>query len=79
VPYLDIKTVKLHIYKQRFRPNYYDWVCHMETFEEVSHPDNTFNMGKGENSMLDMVLDAYAPLASRMEDEGMNNNEEEPF
>jgi len=51
----------------------------METFEEVSHPDNTFNMGKGENSMLDMVLDAYAPLASRMEDEGMNNNEEEPF
>ena len=36
-------------------------------------------MGERENSMRDMVLDAYAPIASRMEDEGMNNDEEEPF
>jgi len=32
-------------------------------------------MGERENSMRDMVLDAYAPIASRMEDAGMNNGE----
>ena len=34
-PYLDVDTVKLHLYKQGFRTNYYKWVCHGETFEGV--------------------------------------------
>jgi len=76
---MDIDIVKLHLYKWGFRPNYYEWVCHGETFEEVSHLSTSSNMGKGENTMWDMVLDAYAPIASRMENEGMNNGEEEPF
>ena len=76
---MDIDIVKLHLYKWGFRPNYYEWVCHGETFEEVSHLSISSNMGEGENSMRDMILDAYAPIASRMEDEGMNNDEEEPF
>ena len=79
VPYVDIDTVKLHLYKRGFRPNYYEWVCHEETFEELSHLSSSSNMGESEKSMRDMILDAYAPIASRMQDEGMNNGEEEPF
>jgi len=36
-------------------------------------------MVEGENSMCDIVLDAYASITSHMEDEGMNNDEKEPF
>jgi len=25
VPYLDVDVVKLHLYKNGFRPNYYQW------------------------------------------------------
>ena len=51
MPYVDIDTMKLHHYKRGFWPNYYEGVCHGETFEEVSHLSSSSNMGDGENSM----------------------------
>jgi len=36
-------------------------------------------VGEGENFIRDMTLDAYAPLAYRIVDEGINNGQEEPF
>jgi len=34
---------------------------------------------EGDNLIRDMVLDAYAPMASLMANEGLNEDEEEPF
>ena len=34
VPYLDVDTIKLHLYQRGFRSNYYRWVHHGETFLE---------------------------------------------
>ena len=79
VPYVDIDIVKLHPYKRGFWLNYYEWACHGETFEEVSHLRSSSNMGEGANSLRNMVLDAYALIASCMEGERMNYGEEEPF
>ena len=36
-------------------------------------------MEEGDNLIRDMVLDAYAPMASLMANEGLNEDEEEPF
>jgi len=79
VPYLDVNTVKFHLYRWGFRPNYYEGVCHGEAFGDVSHPGSSSNVRDGENLMRDMVLDAYGPMASLMADEGMNDGKEEPF
>ena len=75
-PYLDVDTVKLHLYKQGFRSNYYKWVCHGETFDGVSHPRTSINLEVKVNPMRDMVLDAYAP--TNVMELGMRNKEEEP-
>ena len=75
-PYLDVDTVKLHLYKQGFRTNYYKWVCHGETFDGVSHPSTLINLEVEVNPMRDMVLDAYAP--TNVIELGMGNEEEDP-
>ena len=57
MPYLDIDTVKLHLYKQGFPPNHCEWVCHGEAFDKVSHSGSSSNAVEGDNLTLDMVLD----------------------
>ena len=28
--YLDVDTVKVHLYRKEFTPNYFEWICHGE-------------------------------------------------
>ena len=46
---------------------------------KVSYLTNSSNVGDGENSMQDIILDEYTPLTSHMIEEGMNHCEEQPF
>ena len=64
--YLDVDTVKLHLYKQGFRTNYYKWVCHGEVFDGVSHPSSSSNLEVEVNPIRNMVFDAYIPMISGM-------------
>ena len=49
--YTNVDVMELHLYKQGFRRNYYKWVCHGETFDELSHPSSLSNFQVGENPM----------------------------
>ena len=68
--------MKLHLHHQRFRPNYYKWVCHGETFNRVSYSNISSNLEVKANPTRDMVLDAYAP--TNVIELGMGNKEKEP-
>ena len=65
MPYLDEDTVKLHLYKNGFRPNYYQWSYHGEVHgvlrDESAIP--TSNRSDS-NQMRDMVIDALGPITS---------------
>ena len=45
VPYLDEDTIKLHLYKNGFHPNYYQWTYHgeLQTNLGVENPMSTSN------------------------------------
>ena len=49
VPYLVVDTMKLHLYKRGFQPNYYEWACHREAFDEILHPGSSSNVEGGDN------------------------------
>jgi len=79
VPYLDEDTVKLHLYKNGFRPNYYQWSYHGEVHgvlrDESAIP--TSNRSDS-NQMRDMVIDALGPITCNWGAEGSSNAEEDP-
>ena len=78
VPYLDEDTVKLHLYKNGFRPNYYQWTYHGELHTNfgVQNLTSTSNSVEG-TSMRAMVMDALGPMAYNW-GEGSSNDEEDP-
>jgi len=78
-PYIDVDSVKLHLYKQGFRPNYYKWVCHGEPFDDVPHLSNSANFHVTENPMRVMVLDACAATIWTIAGQGISDDEEEPI
>ena len=79
IPYLDVDTIKLHLYQRGFRANYYRWVHHGEPFEEeeqVGTSSSTIEVLA--NLMIEMVMDAYAPVTSLMLQEATHQEEQEP-
>ena len=78
VPYLDEDMVKLHLYKNGFRPNYYQWTYHGELHSNlgVQNPMFTSNTIEG-TPMRNMVMDALGSATSNWE-EGSSNPEEDP-
>jgi len=79
VPNLDVDTVKLHLYQRGFRPNYYRWVHHGEALlEDDAAATSSCNPQVTPNPMRDMVMDAYAPVASVLVQYVPHNGEHEP-
>ena len=67
IPYLDVDTVKLHLYQRGFRANYYRWVHHGEPFDEdEGGGTSSSTIEVLANLMIEMVMDAYAPVTSLM-------------
>ena len=52
VPYLDEDTVKLHIYKNGFRPNYYQWTYHGELNMELEVESGMFTSNRIEDNSI---------------------------
>ena len=64
-PYLNVDTVKLHLYQRGFVANYYMWVHHREPFlEDKGAGTSSLTIQVVENPMRDMVVDAFAPTRS---------------
>ncbi|XP_074314888.1 uncharacterized protein LOC141651059 [Silene latifolia] len=77
-PYLDVDTVKLHLYKDDFCPNYTYWICHGENLPESQNiVDESSSVGINHNPYHDMVVDAlgYNTENNRQE---VDDIEEEP-
>jgi len=67
VPYLDVDTIKLHLYQRGFSANYYRWVHHGETFLEEDEAATSSSTAQViPNPMRDMVMDACAPTTSML-------------
>ncbi|XP_021756929.1 uncharacterized protein LOC110722015 [Chenopodium quinoa] len=66
----DANTVKLHLYKKGFIPDYYDWVSHGEGFptSSVEQP----------NTYREMVLDALGSNHEPPGDDSTSGSDEEP-
>jgi len=80
VPYLDVDMIKLHLHQRGFRPNYYRWVHHGETFlEDDGDATSSSNAQVIPNSMRDMVMDAYALASFMLLLELPHNEEHEPI
>jgi len=78
-----IETVKLHLYKNGFMPNYYVWIDHGEQVpnandNRVGASNNGIDVVEGEHfmAMNDMVYDALRQHTTLQSSE--LNNEEEP-
>jgi len=80
VPYLDVDTIKLHLYQRGFRANYYRWVHHGEHFIEEDEAATSSSTAQVIPIPLrDMVMDAYAPTASLLLQELPQHEEKEPI
>jgi len=79
IPYLDVDTVKLHLYQRGFRANYYRWVHHGEPFDKDEGGGTSLSTVEVVgNPMTEMVMAAYAPMTSLMLQEATHQEEEEP-
>jgi len=80
VPYLDVDTIKLHLYQRGFRANYYRWVCHGEPFLGEDEAATSSSIAQViPNPMRDMMIDAYVPTASLLLQELLHQEEREPI
>jgi len=65
VPYLDEDTVKLHLYKNGFRPNYYQLNYHGELDNNLGVKSSKSASNRREvNQMRDMVMNALGSTSS---------------
>ncbi|XP_021731250.1 uncharacterized protein LOC110698150 [Chenopodium quinoa] len=68
----DADTVKIHLYRKGFTPNYYEWLCHREGYPGVPE--------RRSNEYLDMVLDAFGNSQDQgHSEEASVPSEEEPY
>ncbi|XP_048501793.2 uncharacterized protein LOC130589373 [Beta vulgaris subsp. vulgaris] len=70
--YLEVDTVKVHLYKKGFKPNYFDWLCHGERVAESS------SSSAQSKPYLDMVVDALGNTEEHDVLALSNSVEEEP-
>lgn len=62
IPYRDPETIKLHLYKNGFKPDYYRWTCHgEERFRDESLSSMATSSRDASNRYKDMVIDAFGP------------------
>lgn len=62
IPYRDPETIKLHLYKNGFKPDYYRWTCHGEEhFRDESLSSMATSSRDASNRYKDMVIDAFGP------------------
>jgi len=61
----NVQTIKLHLYKHGFMPDYFIWIDHKEAIENISHHvddalDSHIYVTEGQkfNSLHDMLCDA---------------------
>ncbi|XP_021759820.1 uncharacterized protein LOC110724658 [Chenopodium quinoa] len=67
----DADTVKLHLYRSGFLPNYYEWMCHGKRFPGTR--------GRKSNEYREMVLDAFGQSQDQgHSEEAVVSLEEEP-
>jgi len=79
-PYLDVDTIKLHLYQWGFQAHYYRWVHHGEPFlDEEGAYSLSSNVEVTVNPMCDMVMYAYTPTISLLLLEVTHNEEQEPI
>lgn len=77
VPYRGPDVVKLHLYKNGFRPNYYKWTFHGEDdFQNTKSSQRRSVVREASNPYKNMVLDAFGPDYASYES---TNGEEEPI
>ncbi|XP_074299012.1 uncharacterized protein LOC141630015 [Silene latifolia] len=74
--YLDVDTIKLHLYKEGFSPGYTRWVCHGERFPQAENVvDESLSFSAEPYSFYDMVMDASG---SNIDNRQRDDVEEEP-
>lgn len=62
IPYRDPETIKLHLYKSGFLPDYYRWTCHGEDhFQHDSQSSERIYDQDMSNPYRDMIIDAFGP------------------
>ncbi|XP_021736439.1 uncharacterized protein LOC110702989 [Chenopodium quinoa] len=67
----DPDTVKLHLFRAGFVPNYYEWMCHGERFPTVP--------ARGSNEYREMVFDTFSQSQDHVHsEEAIVSLEEEP-
>ncbi|XP_074318190.1 uncharacterized protein LOC141654985 [Silene latifolia] len=74
-PYMEVDSVKLHLYKNGYRDNYSCWSCHGETYIEAQ---SSSAVRSQLNPYRDMVMDSYVPISEVSIDEGLEDGEEPP-
>lgn len=73
IPYQDLDTIKEHLYRHGFLPNYFQWVFHGELhFQRESQSSSSISTEDALNPYRNMVLDAFGLEG------GLENIEEEP-
>ena len=76
---LDEDTAKLHIHKNGFRPNYYQWSYDGELNVALGVESGLCTLSRTEdNSIRDMVMVPFGPMSSNWVEEGSSNAEEDP-
>lgn len=70
--YLDVDSVKQHLYRIGFVNDYFQWVCHGEDFASLGSSNSTTNR------YMDMVVDALGPREGTEFVERLNDVKEEP-
>jgi len=67
----DVQTIKLHLYKHGFMPDYFIWIDHGEAIENISHhvgdaSGSGIHVTEGQtfNSMHEMLCDAFGQHGS---------------
>ncbi|XP_021733200.1 uncharacterized protein LOC110700020 isoform X3 [Chenopodium quinoa] len=56
VPFLDVESVREHLYKKGFLNDYYEWVCHGEDFDSLKASDEP------SDPYVDMIIDAFGQV-----------------
>lgn len=72
VPFLDVESVREHLYKKGFLNDYYEWVCHGEDFDSLKASDEP------SDPYVDMIIDAFGQVDGDPMHEDIRNVEEEP-